>query len=144
MEDTKKSIKIFNRDMMKYMALIPMAVGHAVAWINLMHYPDDSEALYRLSLPLLIITGLAMFCPPVMFFFITDGYKYTRDRKKYAERLLVFALITQPFDWLVDIKCHIHTVLRAAGHNGLGEPLQTMAEGTAGDTVRRRHSSAPC
>ncbi|MBQ8966735.1 TraX family protein [Ruminococcus sp.] len=101
MEDTKKSIKIFNRDMMKYMALIPMAVGHAVAWINLMHYPDDSEALYRLSLPLLIITGLAMFCPPVMFFFITDGYKYTRDRKKYAERLLVFALITQPFDWLI-------------------------------------------
>ena len=101
MENSQKSIKIFNRDMMKYMALIPMAVAHAVSWINLMHYPDDPEALYRLSLPLLIITGLAMFCPPVMFFFITDGYKYTRDRKKYASRLLIFALITQPFDLLI-------------------------------------------
>ena len=36
-----------------------------------------------------------------MFFFIADGYKYTRDRKKYALRLLIFACLTQPFDWLI-------------------------------------------
>ena len=32
---------------------------------------------------------------------IADGYKYTRDRKKYALRLGIFSLITQPFDWLI-------------------------------------------
>ena len=94
-------LKIFDRDMMKYLALIPMFIGHMIAWITLLNNPDNGFALYELPMPLLILTSLAMFCPPVMFFFIADGYKYTRDRKKYAQRLLLFALITQPFDWLL-------------------------------------------
>lgn len=93
--------KIFNRDMMKYLALIPMFIGHMIAWVNLMKHPDNEMALYALPTVLMIISGLSLFCPPVMFFFIADGYKYTRDRKKYAMRLLLFAVITQPFDWLI-------------------------------------------
>ena len=93
--------KVFNRDMMKYLALIPMFIGHMIAWINLMDHPDNSLALYELPTVLLVISGLSLFCPPVMFFFIADGYKYTRDRKKYALRLLIFACISQPFDWLI-------------------------------------------
>lgn len=95
------SLKVLNRDMMKYLALIPMFIGHMVAWINLMNNPENDLALYELPIPLLIITGLSLFCPPVMFFFIADGYKYTKDRKKYALRLLIFACISQPFHWLV-------------------------------------------
>ena len=97
----EKSYKIFNRDIMKYMAIIPMFIGHAIAWVNLMYHPDDTLAVFRLPIPLLILAAMSLFCPPVMFFFIADGYKYTRDRKKYALRLLLFACITQPFDWLV-------------------------------------------
>ena len=99
MENNK--LKVLNRDIMKYLALIPMFIGHMIAWINLMTNPENSLALYELPIPLLIITGLSLFCPPVMFFFIADGYKYTKDKKKYALRLLVFACISQPFDWLV-------------------------------------------
>ena len=99
MENNK--LKVLNRDIMKYLALIPMFIGHMIAWINLMTNPENSLALYELPIPLLIITGLSLFCPPVMFFFIEDGYKYTKDKKKYALRLLVFACISQPFDWLV-------------------------------------------
>lgn len=99
MENSK--LKVLNRDMMKYLALIPMFIGHMIAWINLMNNPENPLAVYELPIPLLILTGLSLFCPPVMFFFIADGYKYTKDKKKYALRLLIFACISQPFDWLV-------------------------------------------
>ena len=96
---TDNKYKGLNRDMMKYLALIPMFIGHAVAWINLMKNPESN--VFLLPIPLLIISGLSLFCPPVMFFFIVDGYKYTKDRKKYAIRLFIFALISQPFHWLI-------------------------------------------
>ena len=101
MDRENNGIRVLDRDMMKYLALILMFIGHTVAWINLMYHPEDSYALYHLPTGLMIISILSLFCPPVMFFFIADGYKYTRDRKKYALRLLLFALITQPFDWLI-------------------------------------------
>ncbi|MCH5348252.1 MAG: hypothetical protein J1E40_02920, partial [Oscillospiraceae bacterium] len=101
MQDSNNKYKIFNRDMMKYLALIPMFIGHMIAWINLMNDPGNDYALYEMPTVLMIISGLSLFCPPVMFFFVADGYKYTRDRKKYAQRLLLFAIITQPFDWLI-------------------------------------------
>lgn len=101
MQNDNKRYQILNRDTMKYLALIPMFIGHLIGWVNLMQHPDNTYALYELPMGLLLLSGLSLFCPPVMFFFITDGYKYTRDRKKYALRLLLFALITQPFEWLI-------------------------------------------
>lgn len=101
MQNSDNKYKIFNRDIMKYLALIPMFIGHTIAWISLMDRPYNDYALYELPTVLLIISGLSLFCPPVMFFFVADGYKYTKDRKKYALRLLLFAIITQPFDWLI-------------------------------------------
>lgn len=87
--------------MMKYFAITPMFIGHAIAWINLMYNPDNTYATYEMPMPLMILSGFSLICPPIMFFFITDGFKYTRDRKKYAQRLLLFACITQPFSWLI-------------------------------------------
>lgn len=99
MTSAKSKLKVFNRDTMKYLAYIPMFTGHMIAWLNYMNNPGND--LYDLPLPLVILSGLSLFCPPVMFFFIADGYKYTRNRKKYALRLLLFACITQPFHWLI-------------------------------------------
>lgn len=46
----------------------------------------------------MILTSLALFAPPIFFFSIADGYKYTSSRKKYALRLLLFAAASQiPF-----------------------------------------------
>lgn len=101
MENTAERYKILNRDHMKYLAIIPMFIGHLVSWTALMNAPGNDLALFELPTVLLIISGLSLFCPPVMFFFIADGYKYTRDRKKYALRLLIFACISQPFHWLI-------------------------------------------
>ncbi|MBQ7003221.1 MAG: hypothetical protein IJN57_04535 [Oscillospiraceae bacterium] len=93
--------KVLNRDVMKYLALVPMFIGHMIGWITMMRHPENSMGTYTLPLPLQIVVDLALFCPPVMFFMIVDGYKYTKDRKKYALRLLLFACITQPFHWLL-------------------------------------------
>ncbi len=102
MQAKQSKYKIFTRDMMKYLAIIPMFIGHLIAWVTLMQHPDNDMAIFtELPLPLLLLTGCSLFCPPVMFFFIADGYHYTRNRKKYALRLLLFACITQPFHWLV-------------------------------------------
>lgn len=99
--ETAKKYKIFNRDACKYLAIFFMFWGHLFAWVTLMRNPDAGVPYPLMPLWMRIITHFSIFCPPVMFFFITDGYKYTRDRKKYALRLGLFALITQPFDWLI-------------------------------------------
>jgi len=97
----KKDIKVLNRDMMKYIAIFVMFWGHLFAWTTLMNSPEITDPYEVMPLWMTIVSHASLFCPPVMFFFIADGYKYTRDRKKYAIRLLIFACITQPFDWLV-------------------------------------------
>ena len=96
--DTPK-YKIFNRDACKYLAIFFMFWGH-LAWIGSMR---QGNALDTTAMPVWqqVFIHLSLFCPPVMFFFIADGYKYTRDRRKYALRLGLFALITQPFHWLI-------------------------------------------
>ena len=41
---------------------------------------------------------MALIAPPIFFFFIAEGFRYTHSPKKYALRLLIFTAITQiPF-----------------------------------------------
>lgn len=40
--------KVLNRDIMKYLAVIPMFIGHMIAWVNLMAHPDKPLAIYDL------------------------------------------------------------------------------------------------
>lgn len=94
-------LKVLDRDMVKYLAIGLMFMGHFFAWTAILDDPADHVAVYRLPLWKLMFEEAALFCPPVMFFMIADGYKYTRDRKKYALRLLIFAAVTQIFDWFV-------------------------------------------
>ena len=100
-QDQAQQYKLLNRDVIKYLAIAAMFIGHLVAWINLLNHPNNALALYEMPSWLICLCSLSLFCPPVMFFFIAEGYKYTRDRTKYALRLLIFACLTQPFDWLI-------------------------------------------
>lgn len=78
-----------NRDKLKYLALLPMAAGHFCSYLSCGALPPDAPwAVF-------LLTHLALFAPPIFFSFIAEGFRYTRDRKKYALRLLAFALITQ-------------------------------------------------
>ena len=84
--------KIFNRHMMKCLAVFIMFWGHLAGWAVQYKYGNE-EAFYTLPMWEYILIYTSLFCPPVMFFFIADGFKYTRDRKKYAKRLLLFACL---------------------------------------------------
>ena len=92
MEEECGKYRFLDRDMLKFAALIPMTAGHFFAYLN-----DDSN-LSELPLFVWLAIRSAVFAPPVFFFMVAEGCRYTRSRKKYALRLFVFAVITQfPF-----------------------------------------------
>ncbi|SDA33129.1 TraX protein [Ruminococcus sp. YE71] len=83
---------MIDRDTAKLIAILPMTIGH------LLSYQESFAEMTDKPLWLHLLVEASLFAPPVFFFSIADGFKYTRSRKKYALRLLVFALITQiPF-----------------------------------------------
>ena len=95
--DKLKKLKVIDRDMIKYIIIFFMFWGHLFAWMSIGDTPPDG--LFE-DCPLWqrIFIELSLITPPVMFFFVADGFRYTRSRKKYAIRLLIFACITQiPF-----------------------------------------------
>lgn len=97
MNVSSDKLKVLNRDAVKHIAISVMFLGHLFSWLSSMRGIPLSELPWWQDL----LSRLSLFCPPVMFFFIADGYHYTRDRKKYALRLLLFACITQIPHWLV-------------------------------------------
>jgi hypothetical protein len=89
---TNQKYKIIDRDLIKFIAIIPMAIGHFVD-----HFFGTSAGLSN-SLLLFLIAQASMIAPPIFFYFITEGFTHTHSVKKYAARLFIFALITQiPF-----------------------------------------------
>lgn len=73
-----------NRDIIKYIAVANMACNHfALVFLQ----PDT--ALYE------ILVDIGYFTAVTMCYFLVEGYYYTRDRKKYGKRLLVFGILSQ-------------------------------------------------
>lgn len=90
--DDKSRIRVIDRDVIKYLAVIPMAVGHFIG------YMEEAGIITEKPLWLTILVQSSLVAPPVFFYLIAEGFRYTRSRKKYALRLLIFAVITQiPF-----------------------------------------------
>ncbi|MBR5089318.1 MAG: hypothetical protein IK093_07815 [Ruminiclostridium sp.] len=106
MEQKSAGLKVFDRDAVKYIAIFFMFWGHLFSWLTLMRNPEADDPYVLMPWWQGLLSHASLICPPVMFFMITDGYKYTHDRKKYAIRLLIFAFITQIPDWLVFVPVH--------------------------------------
>lgn len=85
--------KRFGRNFLKIVALITMLCDHiAVVLVSAKNDPQ----LYNI----LRMIGRISF--PIFCFMITEGFRYTSDRKKYFLRLLLFAVISEiPFDLAV-------------------------------------------
>jgi len=77
--------KIFNKVHLQLIAALMMTVDH-LTWLLFPGYPKD-------ALPV-ILHIFGRFAFPIFAFFIAEGYHYTHDRKKYAIRLLIFAIIS--------------------------------------------------
>lgn len=73
-----------NRDVIKYCAMLTMFLNH-FAHVFL----SPGTLLYEIFLDIGYFTAITM-C-----YFLVEGYGYTHSRKKYAQRLLVFAIISE-------------------------------------------------
>lgn len=75
-----------NRQQIKLLAIAAMTIDH----IALVFVPSDSILYYVMRL-------IGRLTAPLMAFMLTEGYRHTRSRSKYLLRLVIFALISQPF-----------------------------------------------
>lgn len=95
---------------LKYIALISMLIDHigAVVFEYGLYYQGLSPVLasfaeepfengiYSFTLGLRMVGRIAF---PIYCFLLTEGFRHTRNRKRYFLRLLIFALISEvPFD----------------------------------------------
>jgi len=77
-------MKKLSSNQIKLIAIIAMVIDH-VAYTFVEYWSIEGHILHIIGR----ITA------PIMCFFIAEGYKYTKDLKKYALRLFIFALISQ-------------------------------------------------
>lgn len=83
--DRKRGLSTFE---LKMIAMITMLIDHCAIkfFSEFSHLYDAMRAIGRLSFPI--------FC-----FILAEGFFYTRNRRKYSLRLLIFALISEvPYD----------------------------------------------
>ena len=77
--------KTLNGNQIKVIAIIAMTIDH-LTWV---FFPGFQHIWY---VYLLHIIG--RLTAPIMWFFIAEGFHYTRDVKKYITRLFIFAVIS--------------------------------------------------
>lgn len=80
----ESGMRILNRDVIKYAAMLAMLLNHIA---NIFLAPGTP--LYKLFL------NIGYFTAVTMCYFLVEGYEYTRSKEKYGRRLLVFAVLSQ-------------------------------------------------
>jgi hypothetical protein len=78
------SMKILSADSLKLLAIVAMTIDHVA-----MVFVNEGSWLW------IAMRVIGRITAPVMSFFIAEGFYYTRDRRKYIKRMVVFAAISQ-------------------------------------------------
>ncbi len=81
----KKQNKGLNANRIKLIAIIAMTIDH-LAWV---FFPGTQAVWYVVGLHI-----IGRLTAPIMWFFIAEGAYYTKDIKKYASRLFLFAILS--------------------------------------------------
>lgn len=83
---------------LKLIAVVTMLIDHIGAAVlgRLLVMGEGTETLYNVYFAMRTIGRIAF---PIYCFLLVEGFDHTRDRKKYALRLLLFAIVSElPFD----------------------------------------------
>lgn len=88
MTETEKRTGVLSGNVLKYIAAVCMLTGHT--YEHLSHYSLLNSPVWEAFISL-----ISLVAPPVFFFFIAEGFRYTKSPGKYALRLLLLAVITQ-------------------------------------------------
>jgi TraX protein. len=75
---------IMNRNTLKYIAILAMVFDHIAVFL-----------LNNYTVGYGICRTIGRLTAPIMCFFIAEGFYYTRSKRKYGIRLVLFALISQ-------------------------------------------------
>lgn len=90
---------------LKIIAIITMLIDHAGATVvrALSRQPyvtADPQLLHTVNHLYRLMRGVGRFAFPIFCFLLVEGFLHTHDVKKYAQRLFLFALISEiPFDF---------------------------------------------
>lgn len=115
-----------NRTQLKTIAVITMTLDHIGAALI-----PRTSLLY----PILRIIGRIAF--PIFCFLLVEGFFYTKDRKKYIVRLLLFALIAEiPFDFGLYMTADTFTYRFAFAHQNT---LFTLSIGMITMTILEKY-----
>lgn len=98
-------MQILDGSALKMIAVITMLIDHfaaAILW-NVYIHPNiplvRGSSLYYLYLVYRVMRGIGRCAFPIFCFMLVEGFRYTHSRKKYALRMLLFALLSEvPFD----------------------------------------------
>ncbi len=97
-----------NGNQLKLIAVISMLCDHAAirllayGWIPALLAAGENEKTASLSQIFWILRSVGRVAFPIYAFLLTEGFCHTKNRKRYALRLGLFALLSEvPFDLLV-------------------------------------------
>ena len=98
---TRQNFKILSGSMLKLLAILCMAIDHAalILWpvVDLIRLPLN--LLGRSVTVYWVMRKIGRLAFPIFCFLIAEGYVHTRNKLKYALRLLIFAVISEiPFN----------------------------------------------
>jgi len=100
-----KKFKGINGSTLKILAITTMLIDHIGAavleyWLKFATWSPQDEALYeRIYQVNHILRSIGRLALPIFCFLLVEGYIHTKNHVKYAQRLLLFALISEiPFD----------------------------------------------
>lgn len=100
-----QKFQVLDGSMLKLIAVISMAIDHTAFVLG--------SKMALMEIPLLVVFGkeltlyyimrkIGRLAFPIFCFLITEGYLHTRSKKRYALRLLLFAVISEiPFNLMV-------------------------------------------
>lgn len=116
--------KILSGSTLKTIAIVSMFIDHAALvllyWGILYHNQPITEGtkLYTIYLIYEVMRKIGRIAFPIFCFLLIEGFIHTSNRKKYALRLLIFAVISEiPFNlaaqnqWLDSSSCNVFVTL---------------------------------